>query len=70
MFNEREGRQNKVIIGGFRKDAKSEPHIPAQVFKNQSNPIRKNLFKLFHPNIGKNKFDYSSFSKFSPEDLR
>ena len=40
------------------------------VFKNHSNPLVKNLFKLAHSALNKNNEKYRSFSKFGPDDLR
>lgn len=62
---------NKKILERFNTDSKkSQENLHSIHQKNSSNPIKKVLIKACHTELNKNKFEYKSFSRFKPEDLR
>lgn len=59
-----------VIKADFSVNSKPEGLVKRPVAPaNQTNPIKKHFFGLFHSQLGKNNKDYKSFTGFKPEDL-
>lgn len=70
MNENQDKNQTKVIMGKFKTDSQSQSTQNERIFKNQSNPIKKNLVKFIHNTLSSNKTGSPSFSRFKPEDLR
>ncbi|MDD3150950.1 MAG: hypothetical protein PHV68_08960 [Candidatus Gastranaerophilales bacterium] len=63
-------QMTNVISRNFEKKNVNNPTTCNEVFKNQSNPIKKSLFSLISAKLSGKKDSYKSFSKFTPDDLR
>lgn len=69
-MDKEEKNRDKVITADFRSANNNQTKKPANMPGNQTNPIYKQLFKLVHTELTKQKTDYKSFSRFKPEDLK
>lgn len=62
---------DKKIMERFKPDSrKNQEDLHINIHKSTSNPIRKTLLKLVHTELDKNKYEYKSFSRFKPDDMR